>query len=87
MWEAVTYFLIKPEEADKRPSWVYKDVILRGAVEHGMPTHYIDKLRQDKYIKRWKVQISRVLYINTSKTFRSIMFQLCWFANSEGNLL
>ena len=43
--EAVTYFLIKPEEADKRPSWVYKDVIVRGAVEHGLPQDYISQLR------------------------------------------
>ena len=43
--EAVTYFLIKPEEKDKRPSWVYKDVILRGALEHQLPQDYVTKLR------------------------------------------
>ena len=42
---ALTYFLIKPEEQDKRPSGVYKDVIVRGAEEHGIPPYYIDRLR------------------------------------------
>ena len=44
--EAVTYFLIKPDEEDKRPSGVYKDVIVRGAEEHHLPPDYIQKLRQ-----------------------------------------
>merc|ERR1711936_529450 len=43
--EAVTYFLIKPEEEDKRPSYVYKNVILRGAEEHNIPEEYLEKLR------------------------------------------
>ena len=42
---ALTYFLIKPEEKDKRPSGVYKDVIVRGAEEHGIPSYYLAKLR------------------------------------------
>ena len=33
----VTYFPIKPEEQDKRPSGVYMDVIVRGAEAHGIP--------------------------------------------------
>ena len=41
----MTYFLIKPEEEDKRPSQVYKEVIVRGAEEHLLPPDYIAKLR------------------------------------------
>ena len=51
----VTYFPIKPEEQDKRPSGVYMDVIVRGAEAHGIPpaSHYIDRLRrvEDNYFK------------------------------------
>eukprot|EP00092_Neocalanus_flemingeri_P063501 GFUD01076864.1.p1 GENE.GFUD01076864.1~~GFUD01076864.1.p1 ORF type:complete len:173 (-),score=69.32 GFUD01076864.1:83-601(-) len=43
--EAVTYFLVKPEEEDKRPSFVYKDVIVRGAEEHSIPGEYLEWLR------------------------------------------
>ncbi|CAG0878929.1 unnamed protein product [Darwinula stevensoni] len=39
------YQLIALEEQDKRPSKVYKDVIIRGAEEHGLPHDYIEKLR------------------------------------------
>ena len=42
---ALTYFLIKPEEQDKRPSGVDKNVIVRGAEEHGIPSYYVAKLR------------------------------------------
>ena len=44
----MTYFLIKPDEEDRRPSWVYKDVIVRGALEHSLPEDYINKLRAVK---------------------------------------
>ena len=44
--EAFTYYMILPEEEDKRPSWVYKDVILRGAEEHNLPEHYVAFLKQ-----------------------------------------
>eukprot|EP00090_Calanus_glacialis_P003268 TRINITY_DN12421_c0_g1_i1.p1 TRINITY_DN12421_c0_g1~~TRINITY_DN12421_c0_g1_i1.p1 ORF type:complete len:186 (-),score=78.48 TRINITY_DN12421_c0_g1_i1:50-568(-) len=43
--EAFTYFMVKPEEEDKRPSYVYKDVIVRGAEEHNIPQEYLDWLR------------------------------------------
>ena len=35
--EAYTYYLVKPEEEDRRPSAVYMDVILRGARENSLP--------------------------------------------------
>jgi len=41
---AYTYFLVKPEEKDKRPSKIYLDVILTGAKEHILPDHYLTKL-------------------------------------------
>ena len=41
----MTYFLVKPEEEDKRPSFVYKDVIVRGAEEHNIPGEYLEWLR------------------------------------------
>ena len=43
--EAFTYFMVKPEEEDKRPSFVYKDVIVRGAEEHNIPKDYLDWLK------------------------------------------
>jgi len=41
---AYTYYLVKPDEQDKRPSKVYLDVILNGAREHSLPAEYIRKL-------------------------------------------
>ena len=41
---AVSYRLVAPEEKDKRPSGVYKDVIVKGAREHKLPKHYIKRL-------------------------------------------
>ena len=38
--------MVKPEEEDKRPSYVYKDVIVRGAEEHNIPKEYLDWLRK-----------------------------------------
>ena len=35
--EAYTYFLVKPLEQDTRPSAVYLDVIVRGALENKLP--------------------------------------------------
>ena len=43
--QAVTYYLVTGQEEDRRPSAVYKDVIVRGAEEHGVPSHYVDWLR------------------------------------------
>ena len=37
--------MVKPEEEDKRPSYVYKDVIVRGAEEHNIRQEYLDWLR------------------------------------------
>ncbi|XP_023326928.1 gamma-glutamylcyclotransferase isoform X2 [Eurytemora carolleeae] len=41
---AYTYYLVKPDEPDKRPSKVYLDVILTGAREHSLPSHYLARL-------------------------------------------
>ena len=43
---AVSYRLVVPLQEDRRPSGVYKDVIVKGAREHKLPQHYIDKLEQ-----------------------------------------
>ena len=45
--EAFTYFMVKLEEEDKRPSYVYKYVIVivRGAEEHNIRQEYLDWLR------------------------------------------
>ena len=42
--EAFTYFMVKLEEEDKRPSYVYKYVIVivRGAEEHNIRQEYLD---------------------------------------------
>lgn len=37
MVKARSYQLIRPLEKDRRPSFVYLDVILRGAKENGLP--------------------------------------------------
>ena len=34
------------QEEDKRPSGVYKDVIVRGAKEHNLPACYVDMLER-----------------------------------------
>ncbi|XP_063610195.1 gamma-glutamylcyclotransferase-like [Penaeus indicus] len=44
MVKARSYQLIRPLEKDRRPSFVYLDVILRGAKENGLPKDYIDFL-------------------------------------------
>ncbi|XP_076035822.1 gamma-glutamylcyclotransferase-like isoform X2 [Oratosquilla oratoria] len=41
---ARTYQIIRPVEEDRRPSTVYKNVILTGARENGLPEEYIKKL-------------------------------------------
>ena len=46
--KAYTYQLLRerylPEGSDCRPSTVYKRVIVHGAIENGLPEHYIKKL-------------------------------------------
>jgi len=39
--QARTYRLIRPLEEDRRPSKVYRDVILRGARQNGIPQDYL----------------------------------------------
>ncbi|KAG0717928.1 Gamma-glutamylcyclotransferase [Chionoecetes opilio] len=38
---ARSYQVIRPLEGDRRPSYVYMDVIIRGAKENGLPKDYI----------------------------------------------
>ena len=40
-----TYYLLMREAEDKRPSPQYLEVIIRGALQHGLPGAYVDKLR------------------------------------------
>jgi len=40
-----SYQLVTPPETDRRPSAVYHDVIVRGAVESGLPGDYVERLR------------------------------------------
>jgi len=44
--KAVTYQLTVPKLADRRPSKIYRQVILKGAAEHSLPSHYRDKLER-----------------------------------------
>lgn len=41
-----TYSLLKRGSQDRRPSPQYLDVIIRGAIEHNLPSEYIDKLKR-----------------------------------------
>ena len=41
-----TYMLVKTGNADRRPSPHYLDIIIKGAEEHRLPEHYIEKLRK-----------------------------------------
>ena len=47
---AYTYQLLEerylPKGSDLRPSTVYKRVIVRGAIENGLPEHYIQRLER-----------------------------------------
>ena len=43
--EAVTYVMVRPLVEDRRPSQLYHSVILEGAREHGLPSHYMETLR------------------------------------------
>ena len=42
--EAVTYVMVRPLVEDRRPSQLYHSVILEGAREHGLPSHYMEPL-------------------------------------------
>ena len=42
--EAVTYVMVRPLVEDRRPSQLYHSVILEGAREHGLPSHYMETL-------------------------------------------
>jgi len=42
--KAVTYQLTVPKLDDRRPSKIYRQVILNGAAEHSLPDHYRKKL-------------------------------------------
>ena len=39
-WSCRSYQLIAPPERDRRPSAVYKEVIVRGATENHLPEEY-----------------------------------------------
>ena len=41
---AVTYVMVRPLVEDRRPSQLYHGVIMEGAREHGLPSHYLDRL-------------------------------------------
>ena len=38
--------MVKPEVEDKRPSMLYHKVILEGAMEHSLPSTYMEKLHR-----------------------------------------
>ncbi|KAK2723744.1 gamma-glutamylcyclotransferase-like [Artemia franciscana] len=40
------YELIRPLEEDRRPSRVYKEVIIKGAIQNSLPDHYIHRLEK-----------------------------------------
>ena len=40
-----SYYLLKRDSEDKRPSPQYMDVIIRGACENGLPPKYVEELR------------------------------------------
>ena len=48
--KAYTYQLLRerylPEGSDTRPSTVYKRVIVHGAIENGLPEHYVKQLEK-----------------------------------------
>ena len=39
-----TYVLVETGSGDRRPSPHYLDIIIKGAQEHKLPEHYIEKL-------------------------------------------